>query len=77
VDALDFNFACFNCDGDNTTDDYGYSNSPAEWGNVTAVEITVRFIDEDPWGGQDQAIDAKQISSTVALRNQVSRLITP
>jgi type IV pilus assembly protein PilW len=74
VDSLEFAFAVF---GDPSEyEPYDPAATPT-WENVTAVQTTVVFIDEAPWGGQDQAIDAKQISSTVALRNQVSRLINP
>jgi hypothetical protein len=71
VENLEFAFAL-----GTDPDVYSAVNS-SDWPNVTAVQTTVVFIDEAPWGGQDQAIGEKRISSTVALRNQVSRLITP
>lgn len=66
VDSFGFAFALCN-----EPDVYVASNT--DWPNVTAVQVTVGFVDEAPWAGE--GIDRKEISSTVALRNRVSGLI--
>ena len=74
VGALRFEFARYEADGT-----YNYHASGVtggwgldDWGRVTAVRTQVTFVDVDPWG---DGIADKQLSFTVAMRNQVSRWI--
>lgn len=74
VSGFDFEFARYQADG---TYEYTAAASVSgwdldEWQRVTAMRVFVVFDDVDPWG---EGIESKSISSTFAMRNQVSRWI--